>query len=173
MASARDREAFWVRWTTRVMARPWRAVIGVSAILLFLAIPLLSIETGTQAIKQFPTDSDVRVGNELASEHLGGGTDPVQIVASFEAWPPGDRAAVAGFVRTIEATPGVSSVTPPAFSGDSALIQATPSAPQRVRRDDRPGRAAARQPRPRAPRWPMSPASTSAAKPLAVMTRAG
>jgi len=126
-----DRGAFWVRWTTRVMARPWVAVIGVSSILLFLAIPLLSIETGTQAIKQFPTGSDVRVGNELASEQLGGGTDPVQIVASFpdENGIRGEHAAVVGFTRTIESTPGVSSVAPPAFSGDSVLIQATPSAP--------------------------------------------
>jgi RND superfamily putative drug exporter len=123
-----DREAFWVRWTTRVMAHPWRAVIGVSAVLLTLAIPLLSIETGTQALKQFPTDSDVRVGNELASKQLGGGTDPVQIVASFEGSRP-DRAAVASFTRTIEATPGVSSVAPPAFAGGNVLIQATPSTP--------------------------------------------
>src|SRR6478609_3890183 len=126
-----DREAFWVRWTTRVMAHPWRAVIGVSAVLLTLAIPLLSIETGTQALKQFPTDSDVRVGNELASKQLGGGTDPVQIVASFEGSRPdrADRVAVAGFARTVDATPGVSAVAPPVFSGDSALIQATPSTP--------------------------------------------
>jgi uncharacterized membrane protein YdfJ with MMPL/SSD domain len=126
-----DREAFWVRWTTRVMARPWLAVIGVSAVLLTLAIPLLSIETGTQAIKQFPKGSDVRVGNELASEQLGGGTDPVQIVASFpdENGVGGERAAIAGFTRTIESTPGVSSMTPAAFSGNSVLIQATPSAP--------------------------------------------
>jgi uncharacterized membrane protein YdfJ with MMPL/SSD domain len=126
-----DREAFWVRWTTRVMARPWLAVIGVSAVLLTLAIPLLSIETGTQAIKQFPTDSDVRVGNELASEQLGGGTDPVQIIASFDAGgaPRGERAAVAGFTRTLESTPGVSSVAAPAFANRSVLIQATPGAP--------------------------------------------
>ncbi len=123
-----DREAFWVRWTTRVMAHPWRAVIGVSAVLLTLAIPLLSIETGTQALKQFPTDSDVRVGNELAAKQVGGAADPVQIVASFEGSRP-DRAAVASFTRTIEATPGVSSVAPPAFAGDSVLIQATPSTP--------------------------------------------
>jgi uncharacterized membrane protein YdfJ with MMPL/SSD domain len=126
-----DREAFWVRWTTRVMARPWLAVIGVSAVLLTLAIPLLSVETGTQAIKQFPTDSDVRVGNELASTQLGGGTDPVQIVASFpdQSGVRGERTAIAGFTRTIESTPGVSSVAPPAFAGRSVLIQATPSAP--------------------------------------------
>jgi RND superfamily putative drug exporter len=126
-----DREAFWVRWTARVMARPWVAVIGVSAVLLTLAIPLLSIETGTQAIKQFPKDSDVRIGNELASKQLGGGTDPVQMVASFDSAGQArkDRAVIAGFARTIESTPGVSAVAPPAFSGSSVLIQATPRAP--------------------------------------------
>ncbi|HWA55495.1 MAG TPA: MMPL family transporter [Solirubrobacterales bacterium] len=124
-----EREAFWVRWTARVMARPWVAVIGVSAVLLTLAIPLLSIETGTQAIKQFPKSSDVRVGNELASKQLGGGTDPVQIVASFSDGSGPDRAAVAGFTRTIGSTPGVSAVTRPSYAGNSVLIQATPSTP--------------------------------------------
>ena len=126
-----DREAFWVRWTGRVMAHPWRAIVGVSAVLLTLAVPLLSIETGTQALGQFPKDSDVRVGNELASEQLGGGTDPVQIVASFGGGrvARAERAEVAGFVRTISSTPGVSSVAPPSFSGSEALIEATPSAP--------------------------------------------
>jgi RND superfamily putative drug exporter len=126
-----DREAFWVRWTARVMAHPWTAVIGVSAVLLTLAIPLLSIETGTQAIKQFPADSDVRVGNELVSQQLGGGADPVQIVATFGGSDidRGQRAAVASFTRTIEATPGVSSVAPPAYAGQDVLVQATPAAP--------------------------------------------
>jgi uncharacterized membrane protein YdfJ with MMPL/SSD domain len=122
---------FWKRWTASVMARPWTAVIGVSAILLFLAIPVLSLTTGTQALTQFPTDSDVRVGNELASKQLGGGTDPVQIVAAFDARTPRgqERVATAAFVRRVEATPGVASVSAPVFAGDSVLIQATPAAP--------------------------------------------
>jgi RND superfamily putative drug exporter len=126
-----DREAFWVRWTGRVMAHPWRAIVGVSAVLLTLAVPLLSIDTGTQALGQFPKGSDVRVGNELASEQVGGGADPVQIVASFgdSDVMPAERAQVDGFARTIASTPGVSSVAPPAFSGGDALIEATPSAP--------------------------------------------
>ena len=120
---------FWNRWTRTVMARPWTAVIGVSAVLLFLAIPVLSLTTGTQALNQFPKGSDVRAGNELASEQLGGGTDPVQIVAAFNSpTEAANRAAVAGFVRRVEATPGVSSVAPPAFAGGSVLIQATPNA---------------------------------------------
>jgi RND superfamily putative drug exporter len=120
---------FWQAWTERVMARPWTAVIGVATVLLVLASPLLSLETGTEALAQFPKGNDVRVGNEIASQQLGGGADPIQIVASFEG-APGVRgkAAVAGFVRRLKGTVGVSSVAASAFAGDSALIQATPSA---------------------------------------------
>jgi RND superfamily putative drug exporter len=121
---------FWEGWTRRVMARPWTAVFAVSAILLTLAIPVLSLETGTQALGQFPKGSDVRVGNELASAQLGGGTDPMQIVAGFGGSPtPADRAAVAAFERHLGGTPGISAVAPPDYAGDSVLIQATPSAP--------------------------------------------
>jgi uncharacterized membrane protein YdfJ with MMPL/SSD domain len=129
-AGARGGSPFWNRWTRNVMARPWAAVIGVSSVLLFLAIPLLSITTGTQALNQFPKDSDVRVGNELASRQIGGGTDPVQIVASFDsaAAATAHGAAVAGFVRRVAATPGVSSVARPVFAGEKVLVQATPRA---------------------------------------------
>jgi len=124
-------DAFWARWTSRVMARPWVAVIGTSAVLLTLAIPLLSIETGTEALSQFPKDSDVRVGNELVSKQIGGGTDPIQVVADFgsDSVVPGDRAAVAGLARSLAATPGVSAVARPDYVGGSVLIQATPSTP--------------------------------------------
>ncbi|HEU5061836.1 MAG TPA: MMPL family transporter [Solirubrobacterales bacterium] len=126
---AANNNRFWRAWTRRVMARPWTAIVGVSAVLLLLASPLLSLETGTEALAQFPKDSDVRVGNEIASEELGGGTDPVQIVASFDGPGGIDKAAVAGFVGELEETAGVSSVAPPVYAGDSVLIQATPSAP--------------------------------------------
>jgi uncharacterized membrane protein YdfJ with MMPL/SSD domain len=120
-------EAFWVRWSRRVMARPWLSAGGAAGILLFLAIPILSLETGTNAIQQFPKGSDVRVGNELVAEQLGGGADPVQVVASF----PGavDRGAVGGLTRELASQPGISSVSPPVYADDSALIEATSSAP--------------------------------------------
>ncbi len=127
--AAAGRSQFWEGWTARVMAHPWVAVIGVSAVLLFLASPLLSLETGTEALAEFPKDSDVRIGNELASEALGGGTDPIQIVATFDSAPDAaDRVAVDAFAATVGETPGVSAVAPPTYAGDSALVQATPSA---------------------------------------------
>ena len=126
---AAEHNRFWRAWTARVMARPWTAVIGVSAALLFLASPLLSMQTGTEALSQFPEDSDVRVGSELASDQLGGGTDPVQIVASFDGRPTAaDKAAVASFRRDLEGTPGVAAVGAPAFAGDQVMVQATPRA---------------------------------------------
>jgi RND superfamily putative drug exporter len=117
-------EAFWGRWTRRVMARPWLAVAGASAVLLALASPVLSLQTGTTALEQFPKDSDVRVGNELAAEELGGGADPVQVVASFSGAI--DRGAVTEFAERLETQPGVAAVGAPAYAERSALIEATP-----------------------------------------------
>ena len=121
---------FWAHWTQRVMARPWLAVGGVAAVLLVLASPVLSMKTGTETLAQFPKDSDVRVGSELASAELGGGTDPIQIVADFGApLSSADRAEVRAFDREMRGVPGVSATAPPVYAADSALIQATPSAP--------------------------------------------
>jgi uncharacterized membrane protein YdfJ with MMPL/SSD domain len=120
---------FWDRWARRVMARPIAAATGSAAILLLLASPVLSMETGTTALEQFPKDSDVRVGNELVSEQLGGGADPIQVVATFPTDVAVERPAVAEFATELRRQPGVSAVAPPVFAGDSALIEATPSAP--------------------------------------------
>ncbi len=169
-----DREAFWVRWTARVMARPWAAVIGVSAVLLTLAIPLLSIETGTQAINAVPHGQRradrQRTRLQAARRRHRPGADGRLVRERRPART--DRAAITGFARTIEATPGVSAVAPPAFSGRSVLIQATPSAPSESDATHRPGRTAARQRRAQRPRSPTSPASTSVAKPPAARTPA-
>jgi RND superfamily putative drug exporter len=118
-----ERPGFWDRWARRVMARPVLAATGSAAILLVLASPVLSMETGTAAIEQFPKDSDVRVGNELAAAQLGGGADPIQIVATFPE--QADRAAAAAFAGELRGEAGVSGVSAPVYAGDSVLIEAT------------------------------------------------
>jgi uncharacterized membrane protein YdfJ with MMPL/SSD domain len=126
---ASEKNRFWRAWTERVMSRPWTAIVGVSAVLLLLASPLLSLETGTEALTQFPKDSDVRVGTELASDQGGGGTDPIQIVAGFDGPIDGkDRAAVFGFMQEVKETPGVAAIGLPAYADEAVLLQATPSA---------------------------------------------
>jgi uncharacterized membrane protein YdfJ with MMPL/SSD domain len=123
-----DAPAFWDRWARRVMARPVAAAIGSAAILLLLASPVLSLESGTTALEQFPRDSDVRVGNELVSERVGGGADPIQVVAAFPAAVDrvaAYRAAAIEFAGELRRQRGISSVAPPVYAGDSALIEAT------------------------------------------------
>jgi RND superfamily putative drug exporter len=120
--------AFWDRWARRVMARPWLAIAFSAGILLVLATPILSLQTGTNAIEQFPKDSDVRVGNELAAAQLGGGADPIQAVAGFPAAAV-DRGAVAEFAAGLREQRGVSAVAAPVYAGDSVLVEATSKAP--------------------------------------------
>jgi RND superfamily putative drug exporter len=117
---------FWDRWARRVMARPWLSVSVAAGTLLFLAIPVLSLNTGTDAIQQFPKGSDVRVGAELAAAESGGGADPVQIVVRFPAAV--DRTAVAGFAAELRGQRGISAVAPPLYAGDNALIEARTNA---------------------------------------------
>jgi uncharacterized membrane protein YdfJ with MMPL/SSD domain len=117
---------FWDRWARRVMARPVFAATASATVLFLLASPVLSMETGTTALEQFPTDSDVRIGNELVSKELGGGADPIRIVASFAG--PVDRAAVAEFVGDLRRQRGISAVATPAYAGDAVLIEATSTA---------------------------------------------
>jgi uncharacterized membrane protein YdfJ with MMPL/SSD domain len=118
-----ERPGFWDRWARRVMARPVLAATGSAAVLLLLASPVLSMETGTAAIEQFPKGSDVRVGNELAAEQLRGGADPIQIVATFSE--QADRATVAEFAGELRQEAGISGVAAPVYAGDSVLVEAT------------------------------------------------
>jgi uncharacterized membrane protein YdfJ with MMPL/SSD domain len=125
-ATATAGPGFWDRWARRIMARPVAFAIGSAAVLLLLASPVLSMETGTTALQQFPKDSDVRVGNELASAQLGGGADPIQIVAtSSESVNP---AKAALFARELRGEAGISAVSAPVYADDAVLIEATSTA---------------------------------------------
>ncbi|MGH2984307.1 MAG: MMPL family transporter [Solirubrobacterales bacterium] len=125
-----NRGSFWQRWTDAVMRRPVLSVIGASAILLALAIPVLSLTTGNGALKQFSPDEDARVGTELAAEATGGGSDPVRVLVSFDSGTLADRsnaAAVRDFARLAREDPQVRGVAPPVPSGDRALVDLEPA----------------------------------------------
>jgi uncharacterized membrane protein YdfJ with MMPL/SSD domain len=120
-----DRETFWQRWTFAVMQRPVVSVVTVSAVLLTMAIPVLSVKTGNGAIKQFDANNDARVGTELAARVSGGGADPIKVVVTFDHGSATDLAnarAVREFSRRAAADPQVETVAPPVSSGNQALI---------------------------------------------------
>ena len=101
------------------MARPWLAVVGVSAVLLLLAIPVLSLRDGHRGARS-SSPRTATSGSATNSPPSSSAAAPTRSRSSpTSAAPPtaADRAAVAGFARELEATAGVSSVAPPVYAG--------------------------------------------------------
>jgi uncharacterized membrane protein YdfJ with MMPL/SSD domain len=135
-----ERPTFWQRWTAAVMRRPVVSVVAVSALLLTLAAPVLSMKTGNGALAQFPKDFDARVGTELAAKATGGGTDTVRAVATFhdgDLSTAANRDAAGRLTTKLAADREVERVSPPlAGKRDAALIEVAPrhnaEAPQTI-----------------------------------------
>ena len=118
---------FWQRWTDRVMRRPVLSVVLSAGTLLVLAIPALSMETGTGALSQFPKDHDVTVGVELLAESSGGGADPIRVVADLEEQgSPEATSALASLRADIASDREVSRVSEWQPSSEAALLDVFP-----------------------------------------------
>ncbi|MDQ3758437.1 MAG: MMPL family transporter [Actinomycetota bacterium] len=124
----RDGSVFWQRWTERVMRRPALSIALSAGLLLFLAIPALSMKTGTGALSQFPADHDVAVGVELLAEASGGGADPIRVLAETANDSEEGAAALASLRSDIAGDRAVSRVAEwrPAESGETALLDVFP-----------------------------------------------
>ena len=124
---------FWSRWTERVMRRPIRSIAFSAGILLFLAIPVLSLKMGTGALDQFPSDHDVVVGVELMADATGGAADPMRVMAEFpaegQAATEESRDALAALRNDFLADPQVSSAAQwnVTESGATAMLDVFPA----------------------------------------------
>jgi len=130
----RRRGSFWARWTALVTRRPVLAVLAASALLLTLAVPVLSMDTGTGALRQFPAGNETRIGFERAAAVGGAGQSvPVKVVARLRAGVASERgnaAAIRDVRARIGRDPAVASVAAPVASRDgrSVFVQAAPRA---------------------------------------------
>jgi uncharacterized membrane protein YdfJ with MMPL/SSD domain len=104
---------FWVAWSARVMRRPWPFLLGGVALMLFLASPLLRMQTFNRGLNELPAGSEVRVATERAMALAGPGfAAPVHVIV---------RSDPASAARRIAAVPGVVSVTRPMPSRSGSL----------------------------------------------------
>jgi RND superfamily putative drug exporter len=114
-STMRARRRFWDRWTAAVTKRPALAVAGAGAILLTLAIPALSLQTGDGALRQFPPGNETRAGFEAAARLAGpGASSPVQVVV-----PVAQSRAVA---TAVARDPEVAGVAGPVRSRDGSTV---------------------------------------------------
>ncbi len=147
--SAPPASPFWTSWTGTVMRRPVLSVIAASSLLLLLAVPALSMQTGIGALSQLPEDSETVTAVRLAAEVAPpGAASPVQVIVTPAAGNSvaddaraeageASGAEAAGVIapaapdelrRHIAADPAVADVEAPrtADDGRSALIVAIP-----------------------------------------------
>jgi len=104
--------AFWETWTRTMLRHPFVSLGVGAAIMLTLAIPILSMSPFQRALTLLPADSQVRQATERAKELAGPGiTGPVQVLAS-------DRAAAEELRGQLARMPEVAGIGPTLVSAD-------------------------------------------------------
>jgi putative drug exporter of the RND superfamily len=105
------RETVAYRWSRVIQHRPWTATIAASALLLFLAIPVLQLRLGFSDESNFADDTTTKRAYDLIVDGFGkGSTGPIYLVAGVDgAEQIGALAAVndaVGADRDVEAVLG-------------------------------------------------------------------
>jgi RND superfamily putative drug exporter len=114
------RSPLFARWAGLLWRRPALFGIGATAILVALAIPVFSLDTGMPSIKVVPEEDGSRAGYVQVQEAFGpGAPGTLQVVA------PAAEAQRAEAV--LSADPGIVAVTPAQESGGTALLLAVPA----------------------------------------------
>jgi RND superfamily putative drug exporter len=119
--SGEHRSPRFAAWGERLWRRPLPYGIGAVIVLVTLALPVLTLDTGMPSIKVVPEQDASRAGYAQVQQAFGpGATGPLQIVSSQR-----DAARVAAVA---EADPGIAQVLPAQPGADGkALVQAVPT----------------------------------------------
>jgi RND superfamily putative drug exporter len=111
---AAPERGLWARWAAGVADRPVIAGLAALAILIPLAIPLLSLNLGQKDVAALPTSTTARQAYDLLSENFGPGVNGPLIVAVSLGSPAqgsGDL-RLQTLEQDVAKTPGVAAITP-------------------------------------------------------------
>ena len=125
-----DEKSGWFRFSGAIQRHPLPYLLAAAALLLVMAIPLLSMRVGTSDNGNDPASTHSRRAFDLLKEGFGPGFNgPLAIVGDFSK---GDDGRVAAVSAALAATPGIVQVTPPLWNAahDTVLITAFPSTGQ-------------------------------------------
>ncbi|MFG2004950.1 MMPL family transporter [Spirillospora sp. NPDC048911] len=120
-----DQNGAWYRLARIVMRRPATVALGVTALLIFLGLPLLRIELGGVDHRLLPPDSESRRVSETLSHGLAPGlTGPAEAIVTLSrpAGSPAGKTALDGYLRSLKTVPGVSAADVTAAAGNTVRI---------------------------------------------------
>ena len=128
LARPSGRTGFWVRWSETVQRRPVLCGLSALAVLVVLAIPLLSMRLAFSDAGNDPPSLTTRQAYDLLAQGFGAGFNgPLIVAAKVPASATASVAALDGRLRSVA---GVASVTPAQLNParDAALIVVYPAA---------------------------------------------
>ena len=107
--------AFWLRWAEGLGRRPLIPGILALAVIVILAIPVLSFRTGIQDASVDSASSTTYQAYQLLAKGFGPGFNgPLDVVGQVNS--PADRARFAAFIASARSQPGVAGIVPPVLS---------------------------------------------------------
>jgi putative drug exporter of the RND superfamily len=123
------KESGWQRWSHVIQRHPWPAAIIGLAILLFLAVPLLSMRLGFTDAGNRPTDDTTRRAYDLVAEGFGAGFNGPLLLAAETPHGADDVAVLTRLNAKLNDTKGVAFATPPQANaeGTVAVMQVFPT----------------------------------------------
>jgi RND superfamily putative drug exporter len=133
-ASPDLRPSRWQRWGDHVTARPWRWVLGATAVLLLAAVPLLSMRLGQTDAGTNPPSTTTRKAYDLTAGAFGPGFNgPLLLSIELTGDAAADTAALDALASGLAADPVVAVAAPAEINdaGDAAIVTVIPTdAPQ-------------------------------------------
>ena len=106
------RETIAYRWSRVVQHRPWSVAIGSAAVLLVLAVPVLSLRLGFSDESNYAPETSTRKAYDLIEEGFGPGYAG-RLLLVAEVTDATDQAALAAIGEAAAADDGVAFASPP------------------------------------------------------------
>ena len=123
------KESGWTRWSHVIQRRPWPAAIIGLAVLLLLAVPLLSMRLGFTDAGNRPTADTTRRAYDLVADGFGPGFNGPLLLAAETPDGEADLATLNELSTKLNETKGVAFATPPQANdeGTVAVMQVFPT----------------------------------------------
>ena len=113
------RETVAYRWSRVIQHRPWTSALAASAVLLVLALPVLSLRLGFSDESNFADDTSTKQAYDLIVEGFGvGSTGPIYLVAEVDGVD--QFAALAALNGPVAADPDVAAILGPQSNDPTA-----------------------------------------------------
>ena len=119
----------WWRLAHRIAARPWPYLLASSVLLLSLAAPALSMQTGFPDAGDEPTSTTHRQAHDLLAEGFGPGSNAPLLVVADLLDTGLDADDVPSLVSRLSADPGIAEVGEPRLTanGDTVVVSVVPT----------------------------------------------